>query len=91
MFFHSNIPLRPSGMSQCKPMKPADFQLVEAQLLGTFEKHNSKPAGGMSGWSGPSYGKHHIQTRFLDFIDRFGRGRGFPENVGTFKQLVGDT
>ncbi|KAF9799821.1 hypothetical protein SFRURICE_011137 [Spodoptera frugiperda] len=51
----SNIPLRPSGMSQCKPMKPADFQLVEAQLLGTFEKHNSKPAGGMSGWSGPSY------------------------------------
>ncbi|KAF9415449.1 hypothetical protein HW555_006871, partial [Spodoptera exigua] len=51
----SNIPLRPSGMAQCKPMKPADFQLIEAQLLGTFERHNAKPAGGMSGWSGPSY------------------------------------
>lgn len=55
---HSNIPLRPTGMNmQCKPMRQADFQMIEAQLLGNLERQNSKPAGGMYGWSGPSYGK----------------------------------
>ncbi|XP_026743285.1 autophagy-related protein 2 homolog A-like [Trichoplusia ni] len=52
----SNIPLRPSGMNmQCKPMRQADFQLIEAQLLGNLEKQSSKRSGGMYGWSGPSY------------------------------------
>ncbi|XP_061721748.1 autophagy-related protein 2 homolog A [Cydia pomonella] len=52
----SNVPLRPSGSNlQCKPMRPADFQLIEAQLLGNFEKDNVKPRTGMYGWSGPSF------------------------------------
>ncbi|KAG6455439.1 hypothetical protein O3G_MSEX009232 [Manduca sexta] len=51
----SNIPLRPSGMNmQCKPMRQADFQLIEAQLLGNLERQNSRPTG-MHGWSGPSF------------------------------------
>ncbi|XP_047512068.1 autophagy-related protein 2 homolog A isoform X1 [Pieris napi] len=49
----SNIPMRPSGVNvQCKPMKPADFQLIEAQLLGNLEKR-AKPTA-LHGWSGPS-------------------------------------
>lgn len=53
----SNIPVRPSGPNmQCKPMKQADFQLIEAQLLGNLEKQHSKPTG-KYGWSGPSFGK----------------------------------
>ncbi|XP_075983297.1 autophagy-related 2 isoform X2 [Anticarsia gemmatalis] len=52
----SNIPIRPTGMNMhCKPMRPSDFQLIEAQLLGNIEKQTTKPAGGMYGWSGPSY------------------------------------
>ncbi|XP_049877954.1 autophagy-related protein 2 homolog A isoform X2 [Pectinophora gossypiella] len=51
----SNIPLRPTGQNmQCKPMKRADFQLIEAQLLGNLEKETSRPAG-MYGWSGPNF------------------------------------
>lgn len=51
----SNLPIRSSGMNiQCKPMKQADFQLIEAQLLGNLERHSSKSVG-MYGWSGPSY------------------------------------
>ncbi|KAI8424924.1 hypothetical protein MSG28_006836 [Choristoneura fumiferana] len=39
---------------QCKPMRPADYQLIEAQLLKNFEKGNAKRRAGMYGWSGPS-------------------------------------
>ncbi|XP_072929775.1 autophagy-related protein 2 homolog A [Epargyreus clarus] len=50
----SNIPLRSSGINmQCKPMKQADFQLIEAQLLGNLEQQSTKLTG-MYGWSGPS-------------------------------------
>lgn len=49
--------MRPSGMNiHCKPMKQADFQLIEAQLLGNLEHQTSKPTG-KHGWSGPSFGK----------------------------------
>ncbi|XP_050674952.1 autophagy-related protein 2 homolog A isoform X2 [Leptidea sinapis] len=48
----SNIPLRPNAVNvQCKPMKPADFQLIEAQLLGNLENHTK--SNQMRGWSGP--------------------------------------
>ncbi|KOB74217.1 putative autophagy-related protein 2-like protein, partial [Operophtera brumata] len=51
----SNIPMRSSGMNiHCKPMKQADFQLIEAQLLGNLEHQTSKPTG-KHGWSGPSF------------------------------------
>ncbi|CAB3245611.1 unnamed protein product [Arctia plantaginis] len=51
----SNLPMRPSGLNmQCKPMGQADFQLIEAQLLGNFERQSSKPTS-KHGWSGPSY------------------------------------
>ncbi|XP_013170925.1 PREDICTED: autophagy-related protein 2 homolog A isoform X1 [Papilio xuthus] len=50
----SNLPLRQSGVNmQCKPMKQADFQLIEAQLQGNLERQ-SKPTH-MYGWSGPSF------------------------------------
>ncbi|XP_063895892.1 autophagy-related protein 2 homolog A [Helicoverpa armigera] len=63
----SNIPLRPSGMNmQCKPMRQADFQMIEAQLLGNLERQHSKPVGGMYGWSGPSYEDSEAENeRFL--------------------------
>ncbi|XP_026314640.1 autophagy-related protein 2 homolog A isoform X2 [Hyposmocoma kahamanoa] len=52
----SNIPLRPNGGNmQCKPMKRADFQLIEAQLLGNLERESARPNVGMYGWSGPSF------------------------------------
>lgn len=51
----SNIPLRPSSINmQCKPMKQADFQLIEAQLLGNLGRQASRPSN-MYGWSGPSF------------------------------------
>ncbi|RVE41481.1 hypothetical protein evm_013868 [Chilo suppressalis] len=51
----SNIPLRSNNINvQCKPMRQADFQLIEAQLLGNLERHNSKPTSSKYGWSGPS-------------------------------------
>ncbi|CAK1550463.1 unnamed protein product [Leptosia nina] len=57
----SNIPLRPSGANvQCKPMKPADFQLIEAQLLGNLEKR-AKPTA-LHGWSGPSIDDSDIES-----------------------------
>lgn len=55
-FYFSNIPLRPSGQNvQCKPMELADFQLIEAQLLGNLEMRADPTA--LHGWSGPSIGK----------------------------------
>ncbi|CAH2045147.1 unnamed protein product, partial [Iphiclides podalirius] len=50
----SNLPLRSSGINmQCKPMKQADFQLIEAQLQGNLERQ-ARPTH-MYGWSGPSF------------------------------------
>ncbi|XP_045776886.1 autophagy-related protein 2 homolog A [Maniola jurtina] len=62
----SNIPVRPSGPNmQCKPMKQADFQLIEAQLLGNLEKQQSKPAA-KYGWSGPSFEDSDVENdKFL--------------------------
>ncbi|XP_028161137.1 autophagy-related protein 2 homolog A-like isoform X2 [Ostrinia furnacalis] len=52
----SNIPLRPSNINvQCKPMRQADFQLIEAQLLGNLERQNLRPSSSKYGWSGPSF------------------------------------
>ncbi|XP_038206483.1 autophagy-related protein 2 homolog A [Zerene cesonia] len=57
----SNIPIRPSGVNvQCKPMTHADFQLIEAQLLGNLEKR-AKPTT-MHGWSGPSVEDSEIDS-----------------------------
>ncbi|XP_068618840.1 autophagy-related protein 2 homolog A [Battus philenor] len=50
----SNLPLRSTGGTmQCKPMKLADYQLIEAQLQGNMERQG-KPMH-MYGWSGPSF------------------------------------
>ncbi|KAL0869015.1 hypothetical protein ABMA27_007335, partial [Loxostege sticticalis] len=52
----SNIPLRPSNINvQCKPMRQADFQLIEAQLLGNLERQSARPSSNKYGWSGPSF------------------------------------
>ncbi|XP_028031335.1 autophagy-related protein 2 homolog A isoform X2 [Bombyx mandarina] len=62
----SNIPMRSNSVNmQCKPMRPVDFQLIEAQLLGNFERQYSKPSN-MYGWSGPNYEENESENeKFL--------------------------
>ncbi|XP_052756582.1 autophagy-related protein 2 homolog A isoform X3 [Galleria mellonella] len=81
----SNIPLRPTGVNvQCKPMKRADFQLIEAQLLGNLEKQSaSKPYVGMSGWSGPSYESDTESERFHPMIPRGEMTESFNSSVSS--------
>ncbi|CAG9136612.1 unnamed protein product [Plutella xylostella] len=60
----SNIPLRPSGVNmQCKPMGQADFQRIEAQLMGNFSREN-KPNLAMYGWTGQSLEDSETEDRF---------------------------
>ncbi|CAG4954291.1 unnamed protein product [Parnassius apollo] len=67
----SNLPLRPSGVNtQCKPMKQADFQLIEAQLQGNLERQ-AKPTH-MYGWSGPSFEDSDAESEKFHPMTSFG-------------------
>ncbi|KAM3960547.1 LOW QUALITY PROTEIN: autophagy-related protein 2 homolog A-like [Aphomia sociella] len=80
----SNIPLRPNGGNvQCKPMKRADFQLIEAQLLGNLEKQTTRPRVGMSGWSGPSYESDTESERFLPMVSRGEMAESFTSSISS--------
>ncbi|XP_022818068.1 autophagy-related protein 2 homolog A isoform X1 [Spodoptera litura] len=79
----TNIPLRPSGTAQCKPMKPADFQLIEAQLLDMFEKHKAKFAGSKSGWSGPGYDEEDENEIFYPMTSQGPMAESFSSSVSS--------
>ncbi|XP_059053209.1 autophagy-related protein 2 homolog A isoform X2 [Achroia grisella] len=85
----SNIPMRPSGVNvQCKPMKRADFQLIEAQLLGNLEKQSTKPHG-MSGWSGPSYEESDTDSeRFHPMTSRGEMMESFTSSVSSMNNSM---
>ncbi|KAL4717909.1 hypothetical protein ACJJTC_001327, partial [Scirpophaga incertulas] len=61
----SNIPIRPNTMNvQCKPMKQADYQFIEAQLLSNLERQSAKPSTSKHGWSGPNYESDSDNEKF---------------------------
>ncbi|XP_053613848.1 autophagy-related protein 2 homolog A [Plodia interpunctella] len=80
----SNIPLRPSSVNvQCKPMKRADFQLIEAQLLGNLEKQSTRPSG-LTGWSGPSLEESDSESvRFLPMTSHGDMAESFSSSVSS--------
>nr|XP_032521556.1 autophagy-related protein 2 homolog A [Danaus plexippus plexippus] len=84
----SNIPVRPSNINmQCKPMKQADFQLIEAQLLGNLDKQQAKPSN-MYGWSGPSFEDGETDEKFLPMTSQGLMSESFTSSISSMSNSM---